>query len=148
MPLQIPQVSPPMPPSNNQYPATTKQAAAMIDGLHTNATSTLFSDKIMMTITQDGRLAQWVHKTPTMYSLYNLIYAKAREYRSMSLWTLPTPTLQTSTSLQMPMAMVFSHYPIFRHIRYLAAPHRNVRRWVSCLRLRLPAGSSQGTQRR
>ncbi|KAI4240004.1 MAG: hypothetical protein LQ352_007740 [Teloschistes flavicans] len=43
------------------YPATTKQAAGHIDGILTDVTSTIFSDKILVTITQGGRLAQWIH---------------------------------------------------------------------------------------
>jgi len=42
------------------YPAATKQADAEIDGVLTYVTSTVFLDKIMITITQGGRLAQWV----------------------------------------------------------------------------------------
>ncbi|KAL8799927.1 MAG: hypothetical protein Q9223_007462 [Gallowayella weberi] len=42
------------------YPATTKQAAGYIDGILTDVMFTSFSDKIMITITQNGRLAQWV----------------------------------------------------------------------------------------
>ncbi|KAL9075192.1 MAG: hypothetical protein Q9161_001878 [Pseudevernia consocians] len=43
------------------YPAITKQAAGTIDSVYTDVISTAFSDKIMITITQGGRLAQWVH---------------------------------------------------------------------------------------
>ncbi|KAL8682861.1 MAG: hypothetical protein Q9186_001107 [Xanthomendoza sp. 1 TL-2023] len=39
----------------------TKQAAGYIDGVLTDVMSTSFSDKIMITITQNGRLAQWIH---------------------------------------------------------------------------------------
>ena len=42
------------------YPAITKQSAGTIDGVHTDVNSTTFSDKIMVTVTQNGRLAQWV----------------------------------------------------------------------------------------
>ena len=42
------------------YPAQTKQAAAEINCIKTDVTKMSFSDKIMITITQDGRLAQWV----------------------------------------------------------------------------------------
>ncbi|KAL9008177.1 MAG: hypothetical protein Q9173_006670 [Seirophora scorigena] len=47
------------PPSNTSYPAPTKQAAGHIDGLLTDVTCTSFSDKILLTVTQEGRLAQW-----------------------------------------------------------------------------------------
>lgn len=42
------------------YPAQTRQAAAEINGVVTDVMSIGFTDKIMITITQNGRLAQWV----------------------------------------------------------------------------------------
>ena len=42
------------------YPAITKQSAGMIDGVLTDVISTTFSDKLVVTVTQNGRLAQWV----------------------------------------------------------------------------------------
>lgn len=44
----------------SNYPAITRQAAAVVDGVSTEVTSMLFADKIMVTIIQEGRLAQWV----------------------------------------------------------------------------------------
>ena len=42
------------------YPAQTKQTVGEINGVVTDVMSISFSDKIMVTITQAGRLAQWV----------------------------------------------------------------------------------------
>jgi proteasome assembly chaperone 3 len=42
------------------YPAQTKQAAGEVEGVLTEVMAISFSDKIMVTITQAGRLAQWV----------------------------------------------------------------------------------------
>jgi proteasome assembly chaperone 3 len=42
------------------YPAQTKQAAAEIDGTLTEVMTIFFSDRIMVSISQEGRLAQWV----------------------------------------------------------------------------------------
>ena len=42
------------------YPAQTKQVAGEVGSVKTDVTSISFADKIMITITQDGRLAQWV----------------------------------------------------------------------------------------
>ena len=42
------------------YPAQTKQITAVIDGIETETSCTYFSDKIVVTISQEGRLAQWV----------------------------------------------------------------------------------------
>jgi hypothetical protein len=47
------------------YPAQTKQAAAEINGILTEVMTIYFSDRIMVSISQDGRLAQWVS-----YNLY------------------------------------------------------------------------------
>ena len=42
------------------YPALIKQAAAHIHGVLTEVMNICFSDRIMITISQEGRLAQWV----------------------------------------------------------------------------------------
>lgn len=46
--------------TNAPYPALIKQAAAQIDGVLTEVMATYFTDRIMITISQEGRLAQWV----------------------------------------------------------------------------------------
>lgn len=45
---------------NLPYPAQTKQATGQVDGVLTDVMVISFSDKIMVTVTQAGRLAQWV----------------------------------------------------------------------------------------
>ncbi|KAH4178321.1 hypothetical protein HBH43_043320 [Parastagonospora nodorum] len=47
--------------SHTSYPARTKTSSATIKGLRTVATAVNFADKILITVTQDGRLAHWVH---------------------------------------------------------------------------------------
>ena len=42
------------------YPAPTKQVAGEVNGVKTDVMLVSFSDKIIITITQNGRLAQWV----------------------------------------------------------------------------------------
>jgi proteasome assembly chaperone 3 len=42
------------------FPAATKQVAGLVNGVETDLTSMYFSDKILITIVQGGRLAQWV----------------------------------------------------------------------------------------
>ncbi|KAK2739193.1 hypothetical protein FQN57_006636 [Myotisia sp. PD_48] len=46
---------------NLPYPASTKQAAGVVGGRPTDIMVISFSDKILVTITQSGRLAQWLH---------------------------------------------------------------------------------------
>ncbi|KAJ4318574.1 hypothetical protein N0V94_004352 [Neodidymelliopsis sp. IMI 364377] len=43
------------------FPARTKSASVNINNRETTATSMSFADKILITVTQDGRLAHWVH---------------------------------------------------------------------------------------
>jgi proteasome assembly chaperone 3 len=45
---------------NLPFPAATKQAAGLVDGVKTDVMVMNFSDKIMVTISQQGRLAHWV----------------------------------------------------------------------------------------
>lgn len=43
-----------------QFPARTKQETGTVNGVTTEATSMFFSDKIVVTLSQQGRLSQWV----------------------------------------------------------------------------------------
>lgn len=60
------------------YPAITKQAAAVVDGIPTEVTSMIFADKIMVTITQEGRLAQWVKAFCNWWLILNSILTGCR----------------------------------------------------------------------
>jgi proteasome assembly chaperone 3 len=42
------------------FPAQTKTASSTINGTETTATLMSFADKILITVTQQGRLAHWV----------------------------------------------------------------------------------------
>ncbi|KAG0648389.1 hypothetical protein D0Z07_5111 [Hyphodiscus hymeniophilus] len=42
------------------FPAKTKQAAGLVNGVQTNVSSVYFADKILITISQGGRLSQWI----------------------------------------------------------------------------------------
>lgn len=54
-------------PLNLPFPATTKQAAGIVDGVQTEVVYIEFADKILITISQRGRLAHWV-RTPQQLS--------------------------------------------------------------------------------
>ncbi|KAF2640729.1 hypothetical protein P280DRAFT_498575 [Massarina eburnea CBS 473.64] len=43
------------------FPAGTRTASALINNIETTASTTSFADKILVTVTQNGRLAHWVH---------------------------------------------------------------------------------------
>ena len=60
MPTQIATSFTPISNMQPTYPAITKQAAGVIDRVPTEVMVTSFSDKILVTVIQDGRLAQWV----------------------------------------------------------------------------------------
>ncbi|KAI1406538.1 hypothetical protein F4819DRAFT_161521 [Hypoxylon fuscum] len=42
------------------FPAQSKNAVGPIDGLPTEASALYFSDKILLTLSQEGRLSQWI----------------------------------------------------------------------------------------
>ncbi|KAJ5180232.1 hypothetical protein N7492_003442 [Penicillium capsulatum] len=46
---------------NVPFPAATKQVAGMVAGVKTDVLVLSFSDKIVVTISQEGRLAHWLH---------------------------------------------------------------------------------------
>ncbi|EEH22185.1 hypothetical protein PABG_04396 [Paracoccidioides brasiliensis Pb03] len=43
------------------FPASVKQASAVLGGVLTDVMSVSFSDKILVTISQNGKLGQWLH---------------------------------------------------------------------------------------
>ncbi|KAF2128813.1 hypothetical protein P153DRAFT_386016 [Dothidotthia symphoricarpi CBS 119687] len=43
------------------YPARTRTASSIISGIETIATTVNFTDKLLVTVTQQGKLAHWVH---------------------------------------------------------------------------------------
>lgn len=46
--------------TKSPFPAATKQASGTVNGTSTAVSSMYFSDKILITISQAGRLSQWV----------------------------------------------------------------------------------------
>jgi hypothetical protein len=48
------------------FPAPSKVISGTIGGVPTDVTSLTFGDKIMITISQSGRLSQWVHRLFSM----------------------------------------------------------------------------------
>ena len=45
---------------NTPFPAVKKLATGLVNGTETQVSSIYFTDKILITITQGGRLSQWV----------------------------------------------------------------------------------------
>lgn len=45
---------------NLPFPALTRRASGTVGGVSTDVMSILFSDRILVTVVQNGRLAQWV----------------------------------------------------------------------------------------
>jgi hypothetical protein len=42
------------------FPAPSRQAAGLVNGTQTDVSSVYFADKILITVSQSGRLSQWV----------------------------------------------------------------------------------------
>ena len=45
---------------SSPFPAAAKQATGLVNGVQTDVSSVYFADKILITISQGGRLSQWV----------------------------------------------------------------------------------------
>ncbi|KAL3422404.1 hypothetical protein PVAG01_06560 [Phlyctema vagabunda] len=45
---------------NSPFPVATKSTTGLVHGVQTTASSMYFSDKILLTISQGGRLSQWI----------------------------------------------------------------------------------------
>ncbi|KAL7918596.1 hypothetical protein ACQKWADRAFT_303727 [Trichoderma austrokoningii] len=45
---------------NDPFPARSRSASGLVNGVATEVTLLEFSDKIMITVSQEGRLAQWI----------------------------------------------------------------------------------------
>ncbi|KAF8464402.1 hypothetical protein BDZ91DRAFT_255172 [Kalaharituber pfeilii] len=52
---------PPPRPRKTAYPALTRTASSAINNVRTDAMSVWLADKIIVTVSQNGRLAQWFH---------------------------------------------------------------------------------------
>ncbi|QPG96508.1 hypothetical protein C2857_004408 [Epichloe festucae Fl1] len=44
----------------DEFPVPTRQATGTVNGIKTDVTSLSFSDKLLVTISQEGRLSQWI----------------------------------------------------------------------------------------
>ncbi|KAJ4326633.1 hypothetical protein N0V84_002967 [Fusarium piperis] len=44
----------------DSFPSRSREASGLVNGVATEVTSTNFSDKILLTISQEGRLSQWI----------------------------------------------------------------------------------------
>jgi hypothetical protein len=46
--------------TEQRYPAAGRRALGTVNGVETEVTSTVFSDKVIITLSQEGRLSHWV----------------------------------------------------------------------------------------
>ncbi|KAG6017532.1 hypothetical protein E4U54_006504 [Claviceps lovelessii] len=53
---------------DDEFPAPSKQAIGTVNGIETQVTSLGFSDKLLVTISQEGRLSQWIQVPLTQSS--------------------------------------------------------------------------------
>jgi hypothetical protein len=69
-----------------RFPAATKQAVGLVNGAQTDVTSVYFADKILITISQGGRLSQWViafwifvHEANSTMYRFKCLYPRLRQ---------------------------------------------------------------------
>lgn len=55
--------------TNAPFPIRSKQSAVTIQGSRTEIMAMYFTDKIVLTIAQDGRLAHWVSLSSSLHTL-------------------------------------------------------------------------------
>lgn len=117
------------------YPAITRHAAAVVDGIPTEVTSMLFADKIMVTIAQEGRLAQWVKAL-----LYSLVALKGilTGYSCTYRWILITRLLRITHCLLSQMKMAFFPGHILPPRLFLEDRRRNATHLASFMPHELP----------
>lgn len=53
-----------------QFPARNRRETGTVNGVPTEATSMFFSDKIVVTLSQEGRLAQWASRPLQPHAAY------------------------------------------------------------------------------
>jgi proteasome assembly chaperone 3 len=73
------------------FPAKQTQAAGTVGGLATEVSRTDFSDKLLITISQEGRLAQWVRPCDALW----VKFAKVDSETSQVQVPLTAPSLAT-----------------------------------------------------
>ncbi|KAH7152182.1 hypothetical protein B0J13DRAFT_257220 [Dactylonectria estremocensis] len=78
-----------------EFPAPTREASGLVNGVPTEVTSTSFSDKILVTISQEGRLSQWI-QVPLAGSSAGLV---EMSLPSMNKGLLPSTHLSPKTLL-------------------------------------------------
>ena len=55
---------------NVPFPASTRQVAGIVNGIQTDVVSVGFSDKILITISQRGRLTHWVSISKSFFFFF------------------------------------------------------------------------------
>jgi proteasome assembly chaperone 3 len=56
----------------DSFPSRSRELSGLVNGVATKITSTSFTDKILLTISQEGRLSQWVIKYSYLQALLEL----------------------------------------------------------------------------
>ena len=103
--------------SSLPYPAQTKQAVGAINGIVTDVMSISFSDKIMVTITQGGRLAHWVIRSLPLTAQGQCLQVARPRFMFLSPPT--TPPKQTPPFCPRQLKMRFSLRLALPHTRSL-----------------------------
>lgn len=116
------------------FPAPSRQANGEVNGIPTEVSSTSFADRIVVTISQDGRLAQWVRTQPSIQLKTSRINAASRSKspsrrRRRLSWKWPFPVLNFHSF----------HQCTWIQRRWLVAEARTGRPWASCSPRRSPA---------
>ena len=113
-----------------QFPARSRATSGQVHGVNTEVSLLEFSDKILLTISQGGRLSQWVGPGRT-YSHH--FYVLTWYCRSKSPSWEPLRALSTCLCLACPL--VFYPRRISRQRLFSAVAAKSVRHWVNSMLL-------------
>jgi proteasome assembly chaperone 3 len=73
------------------FPAKLSQATGAVNGVSTEVSRTDFSDKVLLTISQEGRLAQWVRLDPSLSNHHKRKYSPIYLRQVQVPLTAPSP---------------------------------------------------------
>ena len=126
------------------FPVRSRNAAAVVDDIRTEISCMMFADKILVTIAQEGRLAQWVNGLTSFickskyanWSRFMYLFVRRRRLSPIAVFILLRRWTPMSTTEW--KAQSSSQCQISLRRRSLVRVGRSAIPSVNCLRHRLP----------
>lgn len=117
------------------FPAQTRTATALINNISTVASRTLFSDKILITVTQGGKLAHWVrtvsiHHCLTLHIVVCILFLYCSPLRCLSIKLLHKMLTEGPEQIDTypPHTLLDRPILLHKHDRHIVEPAHRARR--------------------